>query len=51
MFITHRLANTRLADRIIVLDRGRVSEMATYDELIDQAGDFFEVLKLQEDRD
>jgi ATP-binding cassette subfamily B protein len=51
VFITHRLANTRLADRIIVLDQGRISEMGTYEELIDQAGGFFEMLKLQEDRD
>ncbi|MGW2592368.1 ABC transporter ATP-binding protein [Streptomyces sp. NPDC001515] len=51
VFITHRLANTRLADRIIVLDRGRISETGTYDELIAKAGGFFEMLKLQEDRD
>ncbi|MFB7955841.1 ABC transporter ATP-binding protein [Streptomyces sp. NPDC056045] len=51
VFITHRLANTRLADRIIVLDQGRISETGTYDELIEQAGGFFEMLKLQEDRD
>lgn len=50
VFITHRLANTRLADRIIVLDQGRISEMGTYEELVDQAGGFFEMLKLQEDR-
>ncbi|MFJ8852327.1 ABC transporter ATP-binding protein [Streptomyces sp. NPDC102437] len=50
LFITHRLANTRLADRIIVLDQGRIAEAGTYDELIAQAGGFFEMLKLQEDR-
>jgi len=50
VFITHRLANTRLADRIIVLDHGRISEMGTYEELVDLGGDFFEMLKLQEDR-
>ncbi|MET9290614.1 ATP-binding cassette domain-containing protein [Streptomyces sp. NPDC003077] len=51
VFITHRLANTRLADRIVVLDRGRVSEMGTYEELMDQAGSFSEMVKLQENRD
>ncbi|MER7350726.1 ATP-binding cassette domain-containing protein [Streptomyces aurantiacus] len=51
VFITHRLANTRLADRIVVLDQGRISEAGTYDELIDRAGCFSEMLKLQEDRD
>ncbi|WP_240152283.1 ATP-binding cassette domain-containing protein [Streptomyces mobaraensis] len=51
VFITHRLANARLADRIIVLSQGRISEVGTYDELIKQAGDFFEMLKLQEDRE
>ncbi|MFW6690168.1 hypothetical protein [Streptomyces sp. MAR4 CNX-425] len=38
------------ADRIIVLDQGRVSEAGTYDELITQAGGFFEMVTLQEDR-
>ncbi|MFH8520623.1 hypothetical protein ACH4CE_37400 [Streptomyces gelaticus] len=51
VFITHRLANTRLADQIIVLDQGRISEMGTYDELIEQGAGFAEMLSLQEDRD
>ncbi|AUA17165.1 hypothetical protein CFP59_09358 [Streptomyces malaysiensis subsp. malaysiensis] len=52
MFITHRLANARLANRIIVLDRGRIAEMGTFDELVSQgaASIFFEMLKLQQDR-
>ncbi|WP_263420534.1 ATP-binding cassette domain-containing protein [Streptomyces huiliensis] len=50
IFIAHRLANTRPAHRIVVLDQGRISEMGAYDELIEQAGSFFGMLKLQEDR-
>ncbi|MEU2872997.1 ATP-binding cassette domain-containing protein [Streptomyces olivoreticuli] len=48
LFITHRLANTRLADRILVLDQGRVAESGTFDELIALGGLFFELYKLQE---
>ncbi|MEV0281709.1 ATP-binding cassette domain-containing protein [Streptomyces sp. NPDC050610] len=52
VFVTHRLANTRLADRIIVLDRGRIAETGPFDELVNQgaASIFFEMLKLQEDQ-
>ncbi|WP_424893253.1 ABC transporter ATP-binding protein [Streptomyces sp. XH2] len=51
LFITHRLANTRLADRIVVLDQGRVTETGTFDELIALGGLFFELYKLQEGAD
>jgi ATP-binding cassette subfamily B protein len=38
--IAHRLSTVRDADQIVVLDRGRVVELGTYDELIAQGGRF-----------
>jgi ABC-type transport system involved in cytochrome bd biosynthesis fused ATPase/permease subunit len=31
--VTHQLANTHLADRVLVMDQGRVVEQGTYEEL------------------
>ena len=38
--IAHRLSTIRDADRIVVLESGRVTQMGTYDELIGQEGLF-----------
>lgn len=38
--ITHRFSTARIADRIAVLDRGRVTEIGTHDELIAAGGDY-----------
>jgi ATP-binding cassette subfamily B protein len=34
--VTHRLGNTKIADRIIVLEKGRVVEDGTHESLMDK---------------
>ncbi len=41
--IAHRLSTVRDADQIVVLDRGRVVELGTYDELVARGGRFAEL--------
>ena len=41
--IAHRLSTVRDADQIVVLDRGRVAEVGTYDELLARGGRFAEL--------
>ncbi len=36
--IAHRLSTVRDADQIVVLNRGRIAERGTHDELLDEAG-------------
>ncbi|HEU5490728.1 MAG TPA: ABC transporter ATP-binding protein [Gaiellaceae bacterium] len=42
--IAHRLSTVRDADQIVVLDRGRVVEVGTYDELLAGGGRFAELV-------
>lgn len=45
--IAHRLSTIRKADRIIVLDQGRIMESGTHDELIARKGAYYKLHKLQ----
>lgn len=45
--VAHRLSTIRNADRIIVLDQGRVAESGTFDELLKQNGIFASMVKRQ----
>jgi ATP-binding cassette subfamily B protein len=40
IFISHRLSTVKMADRIFVMDKGRIVESGTYEELMQMAGSF-----------
>ena len=48
LLISHRLSGVRSADQIFVLDRGRVVEHGTHDQLIRNNGLYEELFRLQE---
>jgi len=47
IFISHRLSNVREADRIILLEEGRVTESGTHDELMAAKGRYFSMYSRQ----
>ncbi|WAU86670.1 hypothetical protein O1Q96_20180 [Streptomyces sp. Qhu-G9] len=48
--VTHRLENTKVADDIIVMEQGRITEQGDYDSLVHAGGTFAELLQLSQDR-
>jgi ABC-type multidrug transport system fused ATPase/permease subunit len=47
IIIAHRLSTIRSADRILVLENGRIAESGTYDELVDRQGAFRRLVQRQ----
>ena len=49
IFISHRLATTRMADVIYVMDKGQVAERGTHQELLKKQGIYYNMWHIQAD--
>lgn len=47
VIIAHRLSTVKMADKIVVLDRGEIVEMGTHSELINKNGYYFNLVSNQ----
>lgn len=47
IYISHRIASTRFCDRIVVFDKGVISELGTFDELINNQGLYYHLYQKQ----
>lgn len=47
LIVTHRLGSVRIADRIIVMDRGRIVQTGVHDELVCKPGKYREMWQAQ----
>jgi ATP-binding cassette subfamily B protein len=47
ILVSHRFSTVRMADLIVVLDRARVAEVGSHDELIERGGQYAELYGIQ----
>jgi ATP-binding cassette subfamily B protein len=47
LFISHRFSTVRMADRIVVLDSGRIAEEGSHDQLARMGGRYAEMFEMQ----
>jgi ATP-binding cassette subfamily B protein len=47
VLISHRFSTVRMANRILVLERGQITESGTHDELVARGGTYAELFRLQ----
>jgi ABC-type multidrug transport system fused ATPase/permease subunit len=47
---THRLENTKIADHIVVMEHGRITEQGRYHDLVHAGGTFAELPDLSQQR-
>jgi ATP-binding cassette subfamily B protein len=47
LFISHRFSTVRMADRIVVLDDGRITEEGSHNELANLGGRYTEMFEMQ----
>ena len=47
IFISHRLSSARVADKIYLMENGRIAEEGTHDELMEKNGIYARMFELQ----